>query len=232
MTTSNAWSTASPTRSPEAAVPRKLLILGTGAFAEEAADLAADCEDYTLCGFVENRDRSRCDTPLLGLPVHWVESAAELAATHEAVCAIGTTARRDYVDHAAALGYRFASLRHPTAVVAQSAEALPGTIVGAAVVVGARTRIGAHTILNRGVMVGHHTTVGECVTISPGANVAGRVTVHDRAYIGMGAIVLEDLTIGAGSIVAAGSVVTRDVPAGTQVIGAPARVVREGIEPR
>jgi acetyltransferase EpsM len=213
-------------------VTEPLLILGTGAFAEEVADLVAACDGYELRGFVENWDRARCDAPLLGLPVHWIEDAAGLAATHEATCAIGTTARRGFVDQAAALGFRFASLRHPAAVVAPSAETLPGSIVGASVVIGAHTRIGAHAILNRGVMVGHHTSVGECVTISPGANVAGRVTVRDRAYIGMGAIVLEDLEVGAGSLVAAGSVVTRDVPERTQVLGTPARVVREGIEPR
>jgi sugar O-acyltransferase (sialic acid O-acetyltransferase NeuD family) len=211
---------------------RQLLILGTGAFAEEVADLAASSGDYTLCGFVENLDRERCDRDLLGLPVHWIDDAGAMTGTHEAACAIGTTKRRAFVDQAAGIGFRFASLRHPSAVVAPSAEALPGAILGSSVVVGAQTRIGAHAILNRGVLIGHHTTVGECVTISPGANVAGRVTVGDRAYIGMGAIVLEDLTIGAGALVAAGSVVTRDVPELTQVLGTPARVVREGIEPR
>jgi sugar O-acyltransferase (sialic acid O-acetyltransferase NeuD family) len=211
---------------------RPLLILGTGAFAEEVADLVSASDEYELSGFVENLERSRCQRGLLGLPVHWIDDVAALTDTHEGICAIGTTARRGFVDQAAALGLRFASLRHPSAVIAPSAELAPGTIAGAAVVVGAHTRVGAHTILNRGVLVGHHTRVGECVTISPGANVAGRVTVQDRAYIGMGAIVLEDLTIEAGSLVGAGSVVTRDVPAHTQVLGAPARVVRENIDPR
>jgi acetyltransferase EpsM len=213
-------------------VARDLLILGTGAFAEEVADIVAAGNDYRLSGFVENWDRSRCAGGLLGLPVHWVDDAAHLASTHEVVCAIGTTARHGFIAQAAALGFRFATLRHPSAVVAPSAETLPGSIIGAVAVVGAHTRIGAHTILNRGVMVGHHTTVGECVTISPGANVAGRVTVGDRAYVAMGAIVLEHLTVGAGSLVAAGSVVTRDVADRTQVVGTPARVVREEIEPR
>jgi acetyltransferase EpsM len=210
----------------------QLLILGTGAFAEEVADIAEVSDTYRLRGFVENWDRRKCDGEMLGMPIHWVDDSAPLAATHEVVCAIGSTQRRGFIEHAAALGFRFASLRHPSAVVAPSAVTLPGTVLGAAVVVGARTRVGAHTILNRGVMIGHHTTVGECVTISPGANVAGRVTVHDGAYIGMGAIVLEDRTIGNGSLVGAGSVVTRDVAERAQVQGVPARLTREGIDPR
>lgn len=209
-----------------------LLILGTGAFAEEVADLAAGVTGHTLRGFVENLDPAVCEVPLLGLPVHWIEDIAGFADDHEVVCAIGTTARRALVDDVAARGLRFAKLCHPSAVIAPSAVLGPGTIVNPMVVVGARTRIGGHTILNRGVMIGHHTSVGECVTVSPGANVAGRVTVHDRAYIGMGAIVLEDRTVGAGAIVGAGSVVTRDVPARAQVQGVPARVVRADAGPR
>jgi acetyltransferase EpsM len=214
------------------AVTRELLILGTGAFAEEVADIAEVCDDYRLAGFVENWDRRRCDGGLLGLQVHWIEDVEHLAATHEVACAIGTTARRGFVEQASALGFRPASLRHPSAIVAPSAEILPGAILGASVIVAAHARVGAHTILNRGVMIGHHTTIGECVTVSPGANVAGRVTVADRVFIGMGAIVLEDRAIGAGSLVGAGSVVTRDVPDRTQVQGVPARVVRSDIVPR
>jgi UDP-N-acetylbacillosamine N-acetyltransferase len=212
-------------------VPAPLLILGTGAFAEEVADLAQVC-GRRLAGFVENWDRERCETELLGLPVHWLEDSAGLAAGHEAVCAIGTTRRRGFVERAAALGFRFGSLRHPTAVAAPSAVLGPGTILAALSVVAARTRVGDHAILNRAATVGHHTVIGKFVTISPAANVAGRVTVRDDAYIGMGALVLEDLTVGAGSVVGAGCVVTRDVPDHAQVQGVPGRVVREGIEPR
>jgi acetyltransferase EpsM len=209
-----------------------LLILGTGAFAEEVADLVQIGNSYELAGFIENMDRKKTTTRLLGLPIHWVEDAEGYAGTHDVVCAIGTTTRRSFVDQATGLGFRFAKIRHPSAIVAASAEISSGAILGAGVIVGAHSRVGPFAIANRGVLIGHHTLVGDCVTISPGANIAGRVRIHDMAYIGMGAIVLEDRTIGTGSIVGAGSVVTRDVPAATQVQGVPARVVRERVGPR
>jgi acetyltransferase EpsM len=189
-------------------------------------------DDYEPAGFVENWDRGRTEGELRGMPIHWLDDAAAFAGTHHVICAIGTTRRQDLVDRASAMGFEFASVRHPSAVVAPSADVGAGTIIGAGVVVAARSTVGRHTILNRGVLVGHHTVIGECVTVSPGANVAGRVTVKDRAYIGMGAIILEDRVIGAGAIVGAGSVVTRDVDARQQVQGLPARVVRENAEPR
>jgi sugar O-acyltransferase (sialic acid O-acetyltransferase NeuD family) len=207
------------------------VILGSYAFAVEVADLAEQA-GVEVAGFVENWDRARCAQPLLGRPVTWIDDAAPLAARHEAVCAVGTTARLGFVEQAAAAGFRFGRLRHPSAIVAASSELGAGSIAGPGVIVAAATSIGRHVILNRGVLVGHHTRIGDYVTISPGANVAGKVTIGDGAYIGMGAIVLDSKTIGPGAVVGAGAVVTRDVPANVQVHGVPARVVREGVEGR
>jgi acetyltransferase EpsM len=209
-----------------------LVILGTHAFAEEVADLARQADGAGPVGFVENWDRGRCAEPLLGLPVTWIDDAGPLAERHEAVCAIGTTARIGFVEQAAAVGFSFRQVRHPSAVVAAGAAIGAGCILGAGTVVGTATRVGEHVILNRGALIGHHTTIGDFVTVSPGANIAGRATIGSRAYIGMGAIVLDDRTVGEGAVVAAGAVVTRDVPAHTQVVGMPARIVKEGIEPR
>ena len=144
-----------------------LVILGTHAFAEEVADIVRQAGKHELAGFVENWDRERCGEPLLGLPVIWIEDAGPIAERSEAVCAIGTTKRHAFVEQAAAEGFAFARIRHPTAVVAPSATVGEGSILGAGAVVGAATSLGAHVILNRGVLVGHHTTIGDFVTVSP-----------------------------------------------------------------
>ena len=210
----------------------RLLILGSRIYAEEVADLVGQAGVHELAGFVENFDRERCSEPLLGLPVHWVDEIGALAADHDAICALGTNARRDFIEQVEGLGFRFATLRHPAATVSPTAELGAGCIVAPNVVIGAHTTVGDHTILNRGALVGHHTTVGRCVTVSPGANVAGKVTVGDGAYVAMGATVLDRITVGEGAVVGAGAVVTRDVAPGTQVLGVPARRVKEGLQGR
>jgi acetyltransferase EpsM len=211
---------------------RPLLVLGSRIFAEEVADLVEQSGDYELAGFVENWERERCGAELLGHPVHWIDDVAGMAGSHVAVCALGTTRRRAFVEQIEALGFGFATVRHPSAVVSPAARLGPGGVVGPGVVVATKTEVGAHVILNRGVLLGHHTTVGRFVTVSPGANVAGCVTIGDGAYVGMGATVLDRIRIGEDAVVGAGAVVTRNVSPRTQVMGVPARVVKNGVEGR
>jgi acetyltransferase EpsM len=211
---------------------QKLIVLGSRAFAEEVADLVSDCDEYELVAFGENWDRDRCRNRLLGLPIIWVDELAPLAASHLAVCAIGTTHRSIFVKQAQALNIPFATVRHPTARVSRTSTVGPGSILSAGVIVAAHTTLGEHVIVNRGVLIGHHTKIGSYVTISPGANIAGRVSIGDGTYIGIGAIVLDSITVGAGSVVGAGSLVTKDVPDHVQVMGVPARVTKVGIEGR
>lgn len=209
-----------------------LLICGTRSFASEVADLVSEIPDLELRGFVENMDRARCEQPLEGLPVHWVEDLRPLADSHLAVCALATTHRSRFTRQVEELGMRAATVVHPTARIAPTATVAPGTIASAGVIVGAHTRVGAHVLLNRGALVGHHTEIGAHASVMPGANVAGNCRVAEAAFIGMGALVLDNVSVGAHSVVAAGSIVTRDVRDRVQVMGAPARVVKEGIDGR
>ena len=210
----------------------KLLVLGTRTFAPEIADVASDIDGVEISGFVENMDRERCSETLEGLPVYWVDDIAAMRDTHLAVCALGTTARSRFIDQVEALGFRFATLVHPTARISRNSTVGEGSVVCPGVIVATRTTIGRHVIINRGAMIGHHTSIGDCCSIMPGANVAGACTIGPSTYIGMGALVLDHRAVGTHSVVGAGSVVTRDVADHVQVIGAPAKVVKENIEGR
>jgi acetyltransferase EpsM len=210
----------------------RLVILGTSLFVPEVTDLAEDTGRYEVSAFIENWDRARTRQPFLGRPVIWIDDAAPLAATHQAVCGLGTAHRKPFIQQVAALGFRFARIEHPGARLSSTSSIGAGSVLSAGVIVAAHSRLGCHVIVNRGALIGHDTTVHDYVTISPGANVAGAVTIGEGAYIGMGAIVLDHLTIGAHSVVGAGAVVTRDVPERVQVMGMPARVTREDIDDR
>lgn len=209
-----------------------LAVLGTSLFAPEVVDLADDTGRYVVRAFIENWDIEKTRRPFLERPVVWIDEAAALASTHEAICALGTTERRGFIDRVRSAGFRFARIVHPTSRVSRTSAIGEGCIVSAGVIIATQAVIGEHAILNRGVMVGHDTKVGSYTTLSPGANIAGAVTIGEGAYIGIGAVIADRLTIGAGAFVSAGAVVIRDVPAGAQVLGNPARVVNPHAGPR
>lgn len=209
---------------------QKLLICGTRTLAEEVADLVSDIEGYEVSGFVENMNRERCDQPLLGLPVIWIDNLPAYARTHQAVVALGTTFRSRYTAQVAAAGVSFATIIHPTARVAKTAEVAEGAIISAGVIVAAQAKIGRQVLLNRGAMIGHHSVIGDHCSIMPGANSAGNTRIGEATYVGMSAIILDNLTIGSHCVIAAGALVTRDLPDRVQAMGFPAKVTKENIE--
>jgi acetyltransferase EpsM len=207
--------------------PEPVVILGSSTFAIEVADLVAQSGVYVVTAFAENEDRDRCSARMNGLPILWLDDLAALATTHSAVSAEGLTPlRRRFVRQVEDLGLRFATVRHPAAVVSPTARIGTGGVLGPGVAIGAQARIGEHAIVNRGALIGHHTRVGDYVTVSPGANLAGGVTIGEGAYVGMSAVILDGRSVGAHSVVGAGAVVTADVPDRVQVMGVPARVVK------
>ena len=112
-------------------MPQPLLLLGTRMLAEEMFDLISDMPGWEVAGFVENLDRARVGTELEGRPIIWIDDVPRYAATHRGVCALSTTQRRRYMEQAADLGLRFATLVHPTARVSQRAQLGEGCFVSA-----------------------------------------------------------------------------------------------------
>jgi hypothetical protein len=86
------------------------------------ADLAEQTGEFEVSAFAENWDRERCLEPLLGRPVVWIDELAELSSNHVAICAIGSNKRRGFIEQARELGFRFATLRHPSASVSPEAQ--------------------------------------------------------------------------------------------------------------
>jgi sugar O-acyltransferase (sialic acid O-acetyltransferase NeuD family) len=208
-----------------------LVVLGTSKFATEIADFASDCPAFELVAFVENLERDRCEGTLDGLPIVWIDDAAELAPTHLAVCGLGTTKRYRYTDQAEALGFRFATVVHPAAHVSSKTRLGEGTVVAPGAVIGSHSTLGRHVLVNKGAIVGHHTELGDFASVHTGARIAGSCRVGTRTFVGMGAVVIDHRTVGSRTVVGAGAVVTQDLPDEVLVVGVPARVVEEGVEP-
>lgn len=209
---------------------KPLLLLGTRTFAEEMADVISDVPGFRVAGFVENMDRHRCDQLISGLPIHWIDDLAPLAATHWAVGALSTTHRGRFIDQAAALGMRFATVVHPSANLSGRVTLGEGCFINRGVLIAGFTQLGRHVLINRGAIIGHHTSIGDLCTIQPGANVAGACEIGRRVYIGMSACVIDHVKVGEQAVLGAGAVAIADVPPRTLSVGVPAKVVKQDID--
>jgi UDP-perosamine 4-acetyltransferase len=108
------------------------------------------------------------------------------------------------------------SWRHPSAVIAQTAEVGLGSVVLAGSVVQPFAKVGALGLLNTGSILEHHASLGVNVHLAPGSVVCGAARIGDHGFIGANAVVKQGLelppqtTVGAnqfyrGDLLAAGS---------------------------
>lgn len=131
--------------------------------------------------------------------------------------------RQQLYERFKSLGYTFATVVHPSAVVASDVVLCEGAQVMAGAVIQPGCRIGANSIINTRASVDHDCIIGDHVHISPGVTFSGGVTVGACSHIGTGATVIQGISIGSGCLVAAGAVVTKDIADGAKVRGVPAR---------
>jgi sugar O-acyltransferase (sialic acid O-acetyltransferase NeuD family) len=209
---------------------QKIIILGTNDYAHVVAEIVAETPGLQMEGFIENLDRSKCDKTLSGLPVYWIDDAAPLAADCFAVCCLATVNRSRFIQQARKLGFRFATVIHPTARVPASAVISEGCILEPGAILSTNTQLGAHVRINRGATIGHDTSLGDYCTVQPGVNIAGKCCLGSGVYVGIGATVVDNLTIGNLTVIGAGAVVINDLPDKVLAVGVPAKIIKENIE--
>lgn len=120
------------------------------------------------------------------------------------------------------MGFRFATLQHPSSIVSRSAELAEGVQLMAGSILQPGVKIGVNVLVNTRASIDHDCVIGAHAFIGPAVTLCGDVQVGEGAFIGAGAVVLPGVQIGAGAIVGAGSVVIRSVAKDMRVVGNPA----------
>lgn len=205
----------------------KLLIVGAGGHAQVVADIALTLartgKDIELVGFIDDNS-SLWGKNILGAPVLGPTHMFPDSRFDAIIIGIGNnTLRRQLAQHWLQMGVEFATLIHPSAVVAQNVQIGVSTVLCAGAIVNTGSSIGNHVILNTACSVDHHNRIGDYVHIAPGAHVGGDVHVAEGSLIGIGAVIMPQRRVAAWATVGAGAVVTRHIEPNQTVVGIPAR---------
>lgn len=161
---------------------------------------------------------------VLGTPLDVARSHPE-ASLHY-ICSIGDNRIREQEARLAeSLGWRPATLIHPSCQVAPNATIGAGTYLAAAAVVCPNTRVGSHVVINNHVSVGHDSIMGDFSQACPGSRISGRCKVGRSAFLGTNATLLPGIALGERAVLGANSVAVRNLEPEVTAVGSPARVV-------
>ena len=205
---------------------KKLLIVSAGGFGREVLDWALTVpvseRDWEVRGFLDDRpgilDGKNCPFPIVGSV-----DTYDFADKDRVVCAIGDPrVRLRYCRQLKALGARFISLIHPTAIIGSNCRIGEGCILSPRTVVTNNVTLGDFVIMNLASTVGHDAVIGSGCTLNCHADVTGWTVLGQGVFLGSHAVILPRATVGDYAVVGAGSVVLKNAKAGKTVFGVPA----------
>ena len=199
---------------------KPVIILGTGGHAKVVTD-ALKLSGRKILGFITSDMAPGsyfCDEKILG---NDSEITKYLPDEIELINGVGVlpdkSLRWELADKLRKQGYSFATVIHPSAVIASDVTLEEGVQIMAGAVIQAGTKIGKDSIINTGTLIDHDCKIYENCQISPGVVLSGGVIVEKNSYIGTGAKIIQYITLKEECVVAAGAIIYKDVSSKTIV---------------
>jgi sugar O-acyltransferase (sialic acid O-acetyltransferase NeuD family) len=208
-------------------ISSRFILVGCGAFARELINWVDDLVELgrsiPLTGFLgensEAFDGLPYAVPYLGTIQSYTHQAGDLL-----LMGIGDPkVKKALYGELKAKCALFASLIHPSAVIAKTAKLGEGVVVCPHAFVSADAVVGELCAINGNSSVGHDVRLGSFSTLSSHVDLTGWVQVEECVFFGSGARVLPRVKIGYGARIGAGAVVMRTVPADTVMFTPPAK---------
>ena len=206
-------------------------MIGSSGHASVLVDAMERMGGYEIAGYADDTLSAgtvRRGYPVLGRLKDVARICAERVIT-DVVVAVGDNwwRRKVYSDLIRECpNLSFPVVKHPSALIAASAEISKGSAILAHSHVGPGSRVGAFCIINTGSSLDHDCTMQDFASIAPGVFTGGLVQIGECSAIGVGASISDRISIGSHAVVGTGAVVVRDVPDLVVCYGNPARVKR------
>jgi sugar O-acyltransferase (sialic acid O-acetyltransferase NeuD family) len=212
---------------------KKLLLFPFGGNAREALlsvfAINKIKEEWDIVGFIDDdqsqHGKSSCGIKVLGgrAILKEIPDAFVLAVPGSPT---NYMRRKDIIGSLNAEKSRFATIIHPSVVIAPDAIIGYNTILMPNVVISCAVSIGRHCIVLPNTVVSHDSVVDDYCCVGSNISISGTVRIGSSCYIGSGTKIRENVSIGDGALVGLGSNVISDIEAGVVVAGNPAKVIR------
>lgn len=208
---------------------KKLLIVGAGGCGREvfqwAKDIQKKQEIWKSISFLDD-DPNVLDSFGLKTAMAGTIAGYPLCADDEIVCAIGDPQiRLKLCGYFQEKGARFATLIHPTVMIADYSNIGTGVIICPNTIISTNVQIGDFVLINTLCVVGHDVIIEQGCTVSAQCDLMGSAYLEERSFLGSGVRVLPHTRVGKGAKVGAGSLVLRNVPSNISVFGNPAKQI-------
>jgi sugar O-acyltransferase (sialic acid O-acetyltransferase NeuD family) len=202
-----------------------VILIGAGGHAKVILDVLMT-SGQDVIGVVDPGLVSQGETAWRGIPV--LGDDAALAAYPAGTVALangigsvpGNTRRAEIYHHFRHLGYTFATLVHPSVVLATGVELQQGVQIMAGCILQPDVTVGENTLINTACRIDHDCIIGPDCHLAPGVVFSGAVTVGKNCHIGTGAIAVLGTSIGDNAVLGAGTVLRVHLPASRRLLGA------------
>jgi sugar O-acyltransferase (sialic acid O-acetyltransferase NeuD family) len=211
-------------------MPRPLVLVGAGEFAQIACDYFEHDSERDVLAFSVERDYLTQPT-LAGRPVVAWETLESTYPPADVDLFVAIPAsqlnrlRTRFYRDARGKGYRCASYVSTRAFVWRNAEVGENSFIFEGNVIQPFVRVGNNCILWSGNHVGHRTVVHDNVFIASHAVISGYCEIGQSSFIGVNSTFNDHVKVAPDNVIGAGALVTRDTEPGRIYVGSPAKAV-------
>lgn len=212
----------------------RLVILSAGGTAKDVVSIVADINRrnagvYEIVGFLDD-NLALANSTVMGKPIlGTLSSARDLDPDIQFVNALGSPRSfRQRPELVRTLGIpndRFATIIHPSAILAEGVRIGRGCLIYPNVVMMTDSCLADHVTVLANSTINHDTFIGAYSILASGVQVSGNVRVGGCCYLGSSSCLIQGIQVGDLALIGMGATVIRSVEAGKTVVGNPARVI-------
>tara|TARA_Y100001935_G_C17154700_1_gene432238 strand:+ start:21 stop:689 length:669 start_codon:yes stop_codon:yes gene_type:complete len=195
---------------------RKLIIVGTGLFAEVSKAYFEEYTDYEVIAFACHKKYKEKES-IFDRPLHTIETLrSDFPKQHnEVFVAIGygrmNKMRQSVYREVKSLGYNTPSFIHPGVKIWDSTSIGDNVFIFEDNTIQPFTSIGNNTILWSGNHIGHHSKIGSHCFISSHVVISGSCNIGDNTFVGVNSTFHDSISVGKSVLIGAGAIIGENI---------------------